>query len=264
MIKTPISYYGGKQRLAPIIVRNIPDHDVYTEAFAGGAAVFWAKPPSRLECINDQSGHVIAFYRALKAHFPILRKLITETVSSRAIHRKAAFILKYSDHHNIIDVAWAFWVQTNMSFTSKLFGGYAYDRSKGSCVKTLYNKRVAFTKHLAKRLEMVDIESNDAVKVIESRDSDRTFHYVDPPYFNSDCGHYSGYTENDFKTLLKALQNAKGKFLLSSYDSNILQEYVTRNEWYQERIVQKISASKTRTGKEKTEVLTANYPISLN
>lgn len=261
-MRTPISYYGGKQRLASIIVKNIPEHKVYTEAFAGGAAVFWAKPPSHLECINDQNGWALAFYRVLKNHYPILRKLINETISSRAVHRKAAFILKYSDHHNEIDVAWAFWVQANMSFTSKLFGGYAYDKGQGSCVKKLFNKKVAFTKHLSKRLDMVDLECNDALKVITSRDSDQAFHYVDPPYFNSECGHYKGYTESDFKTLLKVLQSIKGKFILSSYDSEVLSECAKASNWHQLRVTQKISASKTRTA-DKVEVLTANFQITL-
>lgn len=38
-MKTPISYYGGKQTLLKHILPLIPSHKLYTEAFCGGAAV---------------------------------------------------------------------------------------------------------------------------------------------------------------------------------------------------------------------------------
>ncbi len=261
MLKTPITYYGGKQRLASVILGLIPEHRLYTEAFCGGAAVFWAKTPSKLECINDQNEWVVTFYRVLKNNYPILRKLIQETAVSRSVHRRAEFVLKNSKNFNEIEVAWAFWVQCNLSFSSNIFAGYGYDKLKGACVKKIYNKKIAFTKALQHRLNHVDIECNDAIKVITSRDCEDAFHYVDPPYYNACMGHYDGYTENDFKALLKALAEVKGKFLLSSYNSELLSAFTIEMGWYKREIVQPISASKTR-GLTKVEVLTANYPIA--
>lgn len=40
-MKTPISYYGGKQTLLKHILPLIPKHKLYTEAFCGGAAVLF-------------------------------------------------------------------------------------------------------------------------------------------------------------------------------------------------------------------------------
>ncbi|MCC7452959.1 MAG: DNA adenine methylase, partial [Crocinitomix sp.] len=45
-MKTPITYYGGKQKLVSLILPNIPQHTVYVEPFVGGGAIFFAKPPS--------------------------------------------------------------------------------------------------------------------------------------------------------------------------------------------------------------------------
>ena len=45
-LKTPISYYGGKQMLLKHILPLIPEHTLYTEAFCGGCAVLFAKPPA--------------------------------------------------------------------------------------------------------------------------------------------------------------------------------------------------------------------------
>ena len=44
-MKTPITYYGGKQTMLKHILPLIPDHSVYTEAFCGGASVLFAKEP---------------------------------------------------------------------------------------------------------------------------------------------------------------------------------------------------------------------------
>ena len=54
-MKTPISYYGGKQTLLKHILPLIPKHKLYTEAFCGGAAVLFAKRPADGEVINDIS-----------------------------------------------------------------------------------------------------------------------------------------------------------------------------------------------------------------
>lgn len=62
----------------------------------------------------------------------------------------------------------------------------------------------------------------DAIRVIEAVDCEDVLHYCDPPYFNSDCGHYSGYSEEDFIALLDCLSAVKGKFVLSSYPSEVL------------------------------------------
>jgi len=50
-MKTPISYYGGKQTLLKHILPLIPKHKLYTEAFCGGAAVLFAKRPADGEVI---------------------------------------------------------------------------------------------------------------------------------------------------------------------------------------------------------------------
>ncbi|MFX7879034.1 DNA adenine methylase, partial [Acinetobacter baumannii] len=35
-LRTPISYYGGKQRLVSSILPLIPEHNLYCEPFLGG------------------------------------------------------------------------------------------------------------------------------------------------------------------------------------------------------------------------------------
>ena len=140
--------------------------------------------------------------------------------------------------------------------------GYKLDFLTPKAAKKFKNKakqvqwsKENFTILYARRLERTSIFCRDAVSVIESTDTPTTFYYCDPPYFNADMGHYSGYTQEDFKRLLNALSKVKGKFLISSYPSDILHEYIAINGWRTREIEMQRSAG----GGRKVEVFTWNY-----
>jgi len=83
------------------------------------------------------------------------------------------------------------------------------------------------------------------------------------PYFNSDCGHYNGYSVEDFENLLKLLSSIKGKFLLSSYPSPILQKYAKENGWFMWSVEQGVTINnKSGYIKRKTECITANFKFN--
>ena len=44
---------GGKTRVSEKIVSYIPEHKIYAEPFAGGAAVYFKKDPCEKEVLND-------------------------------------------------------------------------------------------------------------------------------------------------------------------------------------------------------------------
>jgi DNA adenine methylase len=257
-LRTPISYYGGKQQMLRHILPLIPDHETYVEPFFGGGAVFWAKKPVKNEVINDLNAHVINFYKQVKSNFNALETLIKHTLHSREIYKEALIIYHAPYLFDEVRRAWAFWVTTNMGFTRQI-GSWGYDRT-GSMARYIYNKKTAFSIEYAKRLETVTIESNDAIKVIKSRDGDKVFHYCDPPYVGSDLGHYGGYTQDHFNELLGTLSDIKGLFLLSSYPNDELKRYTKENGWHNKEVNMHLSAS-GKKGRKKIEMLTANYPI---
>src|SRR5690606_15093221 len=110
-----------------------------------------------------------------------------------------------------------------------------------------------FTQEYAIRLQNVQLECTDALYVIQSRDTEYSFFYADPPYIGSDCGHYDGYTEQDYEALLKVLEGIKGKFLLSSYPSPLLDEFINRNSWHSEHFEQGVSVN-NKSGYQKRKV----------
>lgn len=255
-MKTPITYYGGKQTLVKHLLSLIPAHELYCEPFFGGGALFFAKPPSEVEVINDVNGEVVIFFKVVQTKFKELEKEIKSTLHSRQLWKKARVIYENPEMFSDVKRAWAFWTLANQGFAGLLNSwSFGKDDSKEDSVA---RKRENFSKIYADRLKKVQIECNDAVRVIQLRDFNKAFFYCDPPYINTHQGHYKGYTEADYQRLLDALVKIKGKFLLSSYPNAILKKYIKKYKWNLRSVTKKVAVTK-HTDKVKTEVMVFNY-----
>jgi DNA adenine methylase len=262
-MKTPITYYGGKQQLAPIILGLIPPHRLYCEPFVGGAAVFFAKEPSKVEIINDCNGELINFYEVVKRDFPALQKEIEISLHSRLRYRQAKVIYENPEMFDCVKRAWAVWMLASSSYSCELGGWFGYDRT-GTKSKKFDNASAAFTVDYAARLQRTQIECRDALRIIKSRDTPDAFFYCDPPYVGTDQGHYDGYTQEDFDALLKTLEAIKGKFLLSSFRNQSLNDFSAKNGWHTVELRMAMAMSHgDKKYRQKIEVMTANYPIAV-
>ncbi len=241
------------------ILPLIPEHTTYCEPFFGGGAVFFGKEPSKVEIINDLNRVVINFFEQAESNFDALRTRIRATPHSRGHYMDA--LVMYNNPHLFkkLDLAWAFYTLCNQGYTAQI-GTWGFGTTTNCCEKRLHNRREDFSSDIKSRLERVQMECHDALYLIRLRDRESTFFYIDPPYFNSDMGHYGGYTRKNFEDLLQHCAALKGKFLLSSYPSDVLDQYVQKHGWYQRRFNRVTNASSKRKGK--IEVLTANYDIT--
>jgi len=251
-MKTPISYYGGKQTMLKHILPLIPEHKVYVEPFFGGGAVFFAKEPAKVEVINDHNANVVNFFWQLKTNYKELAEMIKATPYSRTVYKKAMTIYEMPWMFTEKYRAWAFWVATLQGFANQI-GSWHSSNKIGKEAGNTANRRLSFTPELADRLAKTQIEQKDAVQLIKSLDSEETFFYIDPPYVGANQGHYGGYTQGHFNELLDALGQIQGRFILSSYPNKILDEYRMKYNWVSKDVVVK------KSGKQKIEALTLNY-----
>src|SRR5690606_7558374 len=228
----------------------------YVEPYFGGGAVFFAKEPVKAEVINDINKEAVNFYYTAKVSPSELHQAVTTTLHARTSYEDAEIVYNFPHLFTPVKRAWAFYTMANQSFSAN-FSSWGFDK-KGSVALKMYNKRLNFTETVTERLSHTTIECDDAVRVIKRYDTPETFHYVDPPYYNSDCGQYKGYTQSDFNKLLEALSEVEGKFLLSSYPSELLEEYTKRNKW-RTQTFEKAVAVHAGAKRLKTEVLTSNY-----
>lgn len=262
-MRTPITYYGGKQLMAERIVAMMPAHRIYCEPFFGGGAVFFAKPKGWLEVINDTNDRLITFYDQCVHNFDALKERIGNTLDSESQYNKARRIYNRPRGYSRLDVAWAVWMVTNMSYSASPRGGWKWCNGTAGSHTGVFmrGKRDSFADAIRERLAEVQISCRNANDVIRQRDSSETFFYLDPPYVGSDQKHYSGFRMEHLEELLGILENVEGRFILSHYDNPLLQQFVARNGWNVERFDMPLRMSNFTKGRSKQELLVMNYKI---
>ncbi len=104
-----------------------------------------------------------------------------------------------------------------------------------------YNNKISKLRACALRLMKVTISNEDSVKCIKRWDSPATFFYCDPPYIDTDCGHYKGYTHKQYRDLITTLEKCQGKSLVSGYENDIVPQ-----TWKRHKFAARSSVSNTK------------------
>ncbi len=150
------------------------------------------------------------------------------------------------------------WTLSKLSFASMQDGSFGYDRG-GTMTLKVRNGADEFTEQLCARLRDVTIENDDALKVLARYDCPEAFHFVDPPYVNSDCGHYDGmFGDADMQALIDLLATLKGRFMLTMFPYEAIEQAAERNGWTIHRVERTISASKENRRRQE-EWMVCNY-----
>jgi DNA adenine methylase len=178
-VRTPLTYYGGKQMMADQIVALMPEHRVYLEPFAGGAAVLFAKPRVERETLNDADGTIMRFWRALRERPDDLAAAVATTPYGRAEWRASR-----EDADDDVEAARRLLVEVDQSFSRSRESwslpciGDGRGRWQPSTWENLPPKLLA----AAQRLRGVALEHEDALKLIPRWDRSDAVIYLDPPY----------------------------------------------------------------------------------
>jgi DNA adenine methylase len=80
-----IPWPGGKRRLLTQLLPLFDgiEHRCYVEAFAGGAALLFARPPAPVEVLNDINGELVRLYRCVQHHLDELVRQFRWALTSR-------------------------------------------------------------------------------------------------------------------------------------------------------------------------------------
>jgi DNA adenine methylase len=219
-MRGPIPYIGGKNAVAKQIAALLPKHRCYSEIFAGGAQVFFAKQPSPVEILNDLDGELIGFYRVVQRHYEELIRYMRFTIVSRKYYE----LLKATNPESLTDVQRA----SRFLFLQKT--SYAGRVTKQNFRTGIVNPPGLNPERLPElieeahhRLARVLIECLPYEKVLAKYDSKETCFFADPPYFN--LAHYKfNFVPEDFRLLAERLGKIDGKFVLTLNDVAQVQE----------------------------------------
>ena len=211
----PLSYIGGKNRLATRIIEIFPPHKTYVEAFAGGAQVLFHKVPSAVEVINDLDGEIVNFFRICQHHHEeFIRYFKFALVSRRSFE-----LLKATDPETLTDVQRAvrYFYLLKSSFASLVrHPNYHWHvvQKPGFNLDAL----PLLIEKTHKRLERVQIECLPYEEILKRFDRSATLFYLDPPYFGRKLYRYN-LTTADFEKLAERLRDLRGKFVMSLNDT---------------------------------------------
>ena len=210
----PLSYIGGKNRLARKLIALFPEHKTYVEPFAGGAQVFFHKEPSRVEVLNDLDGEIINFFRICQWHYEELIRYLKFCIVSRKLYDQ----LVATDPSLLTDVQRAgrfFYLQKNC------YGGLVLKRNYHYGVSQRPNYRVERIPQVLQatheRLQRVQLESLPYEEILERYDRPATLFYLDPPYYARKLYRFN-FTDEDFALLKERLSKLNGRFILSLND----------------------------------------------
>jgi len=111
-------------------------------------------------------------------------------------------------------------------------------------------------------LKISNFENMDFQSVIEKYDGEKTYFYVDPPYWKTE-NYYSNhdFDRDDHERLANTLKGIKGKFSLSYYDFDLLSEWFPEKEfrWERKEFVKAAAAKKGKEQNKGEELLIMNY-----
>lgn len=216
----PVPWIGGKRRIAKQLVGLLPGHICYVEPFCGGAQLFYAKPRSQVEVLNDLDGELFNFLRVCQLHHPELLRTLRFATSSR----RWFAIYAAQDPALLTDVQRAarFYYLQKHSFGGRLHNqNFHYSVSKPINFKA--DRLPDTLAAVADRLQRVQLESLPYEEVLERYDRPQTLFYIDPPYVHAP--HYKfNFSDDDFRMLAERLTKLKGRFLLSINDCALARE----------------------------------------
>jgi len=191
-VRTPLTYYGGKQGMAEQIVQLFPAHRIYVEPFAGGAAVLFAKEPAERETLNDLDGDVMRFWKVIRERPEELAEAVATTPYSRAEW-------KASDQpaEDDVEAARRFLARIDQSF-SRSRESWSVPCGRGRWQPGTWRNLPPKILAAATRLQGVALESTDAIDVIARWDVEDCLIYCDPPYAGpSRTQPHKGYRHDD-------------------------------------------------------------------
>ena len=280
-----LSYIGGKSKIGKWIVPFITkDIETYVEPFSGMFWVFFntdlTQYPNLTKVVyNDFNPLNYNLFQCIKNPGRLLEeceKMIVQqkgTIPTNPICEEQ-FIRFQSEifSKDIVITPYNYELAAKYAYVlSQVFSGANPEKSKFIDLKGKYHSKfTSFKNKLSKPdwvehfLKISEVENMDFQLVIEKYDSPTTYFYTDPPYYIVGEGTYYSnhvFTRDDHERLANVLKSIQGKFSLSYYDFELLNEWFPQTEyrWEKKLFAKAAAAKKGKAQNMGEELLIMNY-----
>lgn len=217
--KSPFAYIGGKSRLAPQIIEQIPEHNIYCEVFGGAAWVFFRKEPSVVEVVNDLDSNLINFYRVVQNHKQEFLNQFGWVLNSRELFNDWNAQMENGGGVRLTDIQRAaryFFLQRS-AYGGRVTGRTYGVQVDGRAPRVNLERLEGDMEIVRLRLANVRIENLPWGEFIPRYDKPETFFFCDPPYYLKPMYKHN-LTLPDYEAMAELLAGIKGKFLLTIND----------------------------------------------
>lgn len=246
--RLPLVWAGSKKRMARELIALMPEHDCYCEIFGGSAAVLFAKPPAKLDVLNDIDGELMNFYTQLKKDLlPFWESHALALASRKEFMKMKQPDASLTDYER----AWRFYYLNRLSFAGK-GGTYAVEpeqRLVSSNKPKLFRSLPPHLGMAHQRLQQVSLECLPWQECLKRFDRPGTLFYLDPPYPGTSQAYAGKFTEDDCRELAARLGKIRGRFLLSmsSQAKDIFHDFTVVHK---RKIIYQVGGGEKREGVE--------------
>jgi len=279
-----ISYIGGKSRIGKWIVEYIPqDIETYVEGFSGMFWVFFNMdlnkyPNLKTVVYNDFNGLNSNLMKCAKHYDRLHEELSKYPCQQLGVENTPP---EYREMYNqyqkeIFDPEFVIGDEPNFEVAckyvyvlSQVFSGskpetakYTDYKGKYRCKVLIFLDKLKHPEYRAHFDKITFIENMDFEEVIKKYDSEKTYFYMDPPYWKTE-NYYSNhdFDSADHERLASRLKRIQGRFSLSYYDFPKLEQWFPKlsYRWEVKAFKKAASAKKDGTQNEGLELLIMNY-----
>jgi len=258
VLRSPLSWVGGKHRLREKILKVFPPHRCYVELFAGAAWVLFGKDPASSHCevLNDLDGELINFWRVLKHRPAEFSEAASWLLASRELWESWRALPGVGGE---IVRAVRFYAVIKLGFGAQRIPT-SFGSKNASRPSIWWRELREETREIIQRLRICWIERLPWEDCMRKFDAPDAFFYVDPPYR---CGGSKAYAhqfkDEDHAHLAEVLSaSVKGKWLLSYNEDPFIRRLYKRPGITIERV--SVPYSIARTGRQDgRELLIRNY-----
>lgn len=209
-----LPWIGGKRRLASRVLSKFGHHSCYVEPFAGAAAVFFSKPPSDVEVLNDINGDLVNLYRVVQHHLEEFVRQFKWALSSRQVYEWERS--KPPETMTDIQRAARFFYLQKLSFGARVDGqSFGTATTSGPRLNLLRIEEELSQAHL--RLQGAYVENLPWHEAVERYDRPHTMHYLDPPYWQTE-GYGVEFGWEHYERMARMADEVEGCMLISLND----------------------------------------------
>lgn len=257
----PLRYPGGKFYALGLLAPywELCPHEEYREPFMGGGSVFFTKPKSKYNVLNDIDSDLTTTYKVMQD--PEQREQLVKLVSSETASPERWKEVREIQPTTDLEKAFKFYYLNRTSFSGKLSSPAWGYREKRSLPPDRWSERILPCGKLLEGTEIYNTDFEDIIRMPAKGKS--VLMFIDPPYYKPQKHkHYrNGFDENDHIRLAECLRATPYNFFLTYEDAPEIREMYNWAHIYGLEFTYRVDNSVVQNGSRMkgTEIVVTNY-----